>query len=222
MEQPCYKCGQAIDEGIPFCPHCKAPQIRVVIAEPVPAPIPLAATATPQGSAVLAPPPSVPVLAIPMEWPKAVIPSALAALVASLLMTLGLNFFVAMLSAGFLAVVFYRQRQRGAVTKASTGARLGALSGLFCSGLTALLAALAATVPDLRTKMREQIIENAQKWSAGPPDPQLQAALDLMKTPQGLAMVLIVGGIFLLVLSIALGTLGGALGGAILGRRDKS
>ena len=39
MEQPCYKCGQTVEEGIPFCPHCSAPQIRVVVAEPAPPPL---------------------------------------------------------------------------------------------------------------------------------------------------------------------------------------
>ena len=35
MEQPCYKCRQLVEEGRPFCPHCGAPQIRVLVAEPV-------------------------------------------------------------------------------------------------------------------------------------------------------------------------------------------
>ena len=223
MEQPCHRCGQAVEEGVPFCPHCSAPQIRVVIAEPVPVPTasPDAAAGQP-GSGNLPASQTVPVLALPMEWSQAVKPCALAALVASLLMVLGLNPLVAMLSVGFLAVVLYRQRRPGAVVRAGIGGRLGAFSGLLSFGITALLAALAAMAPDFRTKMRSQIIENAQKWAGSHPgDPQVQAALEQLKTPQGLVMMLIVGGVLLLLLSMALGGLGGALGGAILGRRHR-
>src|SRR5437660_9980738 len=33
MEHPCHKCGQAVEDGIPFCSHCGAPQIRVAVAD---------------------------------------------------------------------------------------------------------------------------------------------------------------------------------------------
>ncbi len=103
-----------MDEGIAFCPHCSAPQIRVVLAEPAIVPAALAdPTVTSQGAAVLPASQTVPVLALPMQWSQAVRPCALAALVASLLGSLGLHPVVAMLSAGFLAVVFYRQFRRG-------------------------------------------------------------------------------------------------------------
>ncbi len=127
MEQSCYKCRQAVEEGTAFCPHCSAPQIRVVIAEPA-APLAYAAAgAESQDSTALPASQIVPVLALPMQWSQALRPCALAALVASLLMSLGLNPFVAMFSVGFLAVVFYRQSQRGIMIKTSSGAALGAL-----------------------------------------------------------------------------------------------
>jgi hypothetical protein len=78
-------------------------------------------------------------------------------------------------------------------------------------------------VPELRTKFREAIIENAQKWAtAHGGDAQVQAALDQMKTPEGFVMMLILGGILLLISSILLGALGGALSGGIFGRRNRS
>jgi len=223
MEQPCYKCGQAVEEGIPFCPHCSAPQIRVVITEPAPLAAAAADPATSSHSDILPAAPSVPALALPVRWSHAVAPCALAALVSLLLMFLGLNVLVALVSAGFLAVIFYRQRQRGIAIRAGSGARLGALSGLFYFGVLSLLGTLAASLPDVRTKIRGQIIENAQKWAASRPgDPQVQAALDQLKTPQGLIMILIIAAVVLFVLSLALGALGGALGGSFFGRHDKS
>jgi hypothetical protein len=158
-----------------------------------------------------------------MQWSEAFKPCALAALVASLLMTLGLNPFVAMFSVGFLAVVFYRQRRQGSTVKAGSGARLGALSGFFCFAITVLLVALASTVSDFRTKIREQILENVEKLAGSrPADPQIQAALDQLKTPEGFITALILASILLFVLSIVVASLGGALAAAVLGRRDKS
>jgi len=143
-------------------------------------------------------------------------------MVAILLMLLGLNLFVAIVSAGFLSVVLFRLRHGESLIKPSAGARLGALSGLFCFGATAILGALVALIPDARSKMREQIIENIQKVaSSRPGDAQVQAALEQMKTPEGLALTLIVAAVFLLVFFVLLGGLGGALGGAILGRRGQ-
>src|ERR1700722_14404079 len=120
MEQPCYKCGQTVEQGIPFCPHCSVPQIRVVVEEPaVPEEV-----GDPNGILDVVTIPAsqtVPVLALPMQWSQALRPCALSALIASLLMSLGLNPFVAMFSTGFLAVFFYRQSQRGIMIKTSSG-----------------------------------------------------------------------------------------------------
>ncbi|HYM74413.1 MAG TPA: hypothetical protein VE377_00420 [Candidatus Dormibacteraeota bacterium] len=226
MEQPCYKCGEVVEEGRPFCRHCAAPQIRVVIAEPLPIPAPAtdaATTAPSQPSVKLPASESVPLLAAPTQLSHALKDCAIAALVASLLMSLGLNVVVAMLSAGFLVIVFYRQGRPGLPVKASTGFRLGVFSGLLCFGLSTLLAALAATVPELRAKTHDQFIEGAQKWVATyyPHDPNFQAALERLKTPDGFIAAMILGGVVLLILSILLGGLGGVLGAIVLGRRDR-
>jgi hypothetical protein len=127
-----------------------------------------------------------------------------------------------MFSVGFLAVIFYRQSHPGVAIKAANGARLGAFGGLMCFGVFAAIVAIAASVPELRMKFRDQILENAQRWVASrPADPQFQAALEQMKTPEGFVMMLIMGGVLLLVVSVVLGVLGGALGGGIFGRRDQ-
>ncbi len=221
MEQSCYKCGQVLEEGRPFCPHCAAPQIRVLLAEPVAA-APLGEMAS-HADVTLPASQTVPVLALPVQWSQAWKPCALATGIATVLMFLGLTPAVAMFSVGFLSVIFYRQGHPGMSIKAGQGARLGAFGGLLCFGVMALLSAFAVTVPELRSKFQQQIVDNAQKWAAThPSDPQIQAALDQMKTPEGFVMMLILGGILLLVLAIVLGTLGGTLSGAIFGRRDRS
>ncbi len=139
------------------------------------------------------------------------------------LMMLGLYPFIAILSGGFLAVVFYRRgRQNLPITPAS-GARLGAVAGFLCFCISAILSAVAAAIPALRVKMQEQITDNLQKVAASrPPDPQIQALLAELKTPEGFAMMLIFAGIALLVVSLLLGVLGGAVGGTIFRSRDHS
>ena len=222
MENRCYKCGQTVAEGIPFCPHCSAPQIRVVIAEPAQPPLAFAtATATPDSTA-LPTSPTVPVLALPMRWSQALRPCALAALVAVLLIFLRLYPFVAMISAGFLAVVFYRQRWPGAMIKAATGARIGALSGLLWFAMLSILAALVVVFLHKGPELRNGIITTFQDAASQTADPNTLALLERAKTPEGFEALILASLVLAFLAAIALGALGGAVGAAILGRRDKS
>jgi hypothetical protein len=226
MEQPCYKCGQAVEEGVRFCPNCGAPQIRVVLAEPMPGTAANAEAAHPAVLGKDADYPAaqtLPVLAVPMGWSQAIKPCALASIVATILMLLGLHPLVAMFSVGFLAVVFYRQGRAGMAIKTGTGIRLGAFGGITCFAITALLVAIAAALPDTRAKLRDEMIQNLQKSAAAHPgDAMVQSVIDQLKTPEGFTMILIIVGIVLLIAAIVLGTLGGALGAAIFGRRERS
>jgi hypothetical protein len=222
MEQPCYKCGQTVEEGIAFCPHCSAPQIRVVIAEPPILPLAFAAATAAQDAAPLPASQTVPVLALPMQWSEAFRPCALAALLASLLMSLGLNPFVAMLSVGFLAVFFYRQRRREIAIKPSVGAGLGALAGLLWFAMSSILEALVVIVLHKGPELSGELIKRIQQAAAQTNDPQVLSVFERLRSPGGLELLMLTGLIFAFLASIVLGGLGGLLGGAILGRRDKA
>ena len=222
MENPCYKCGQTVEEGVPFCPHCSAPQIRVVIAEPAPPPLAFAAATNSPDSAVLPASQTIPVLALPMLWSQALRPCALAAVVASLLMYLGLHPFVAMLCVGFLAVVFYRQRRPGIATKPATGAGIGALAGLLWFAMSSILEALIVIFLHKGPELRSALLAKLQQLSSQTSDPQVLAMFERFKTPGGLEFLMLTSLVFAFLASIVLAGLGGALGGAILGRRDKS
>ena len=222
MEQPCYKCGQTVEQGIPFCPHCAAPQIRVVIAEPAGTATGQPAVAASEAS-VLPVSHSVPGLVLPMRWSAALRSCALAALIAFLIALLTQIVVLGMLAAGFLAVVFHRQRRTGIPLTVVESAKLGALAGILCSVIVSLFMGFAASVPDVRAKMQDECIASAQKLSAWfPANPAIQEQIDELKTPRGFVMALIKAGIVLFVLSIVLAGAGGALGGAMLGRRDKT
>ena len=222
MEQPCYKCGQLVEEGRVFCPHCMAPQIRVVVAEPVAAAIPLSEAASLAPEPPLRASETVPVLALPMHWSQAIKPCALAALAASVLMLLGLNLLVAMFSVGFLAVVFYRQSNPGSEIKPWAGARLGALSGLLWFATSAVLETLVVLVMHKGPEIRKTLLQAVDQAASRTSDPQVIAVFDRFKSPDGLQFLMVFFLIFGFFTAIVLGAAGGALSGTILGRRNKA
>lgn len=222
MEKSCYKCGHTMDEGRPFCPHCGAPQIRVLIAEPAGATVSTAeAAAIPQMSASLPASQTVPVLAVPMQWSQALKPCTLAAGVASLLMLLGLNPFVGMVSVGFLAVVFYRQGRPQASIRPGTGARLGALSGLICFAMASIVEAMLVLVLHKGAEIRQALLAAINQAAARTSDAQALAMFEHFRSPEGLEFLMVFGLLFGLVAAIVLAALSGALGGAVLGSRGK-
>lgn len=222
MENPCYKCGQAVEEGVPFCPHCAAPQIRVVVARPTPVSVAGLDSAVATDAVAASGIDPVPVLSLPPSWTDSIRPCALAALSAALLLALGLYPLVAMLSSGFLAVFFYRQRRPGANIRPAVGVRLGALSGLLWFVMTALLEALAVLVLHKGPEIRKALIDALTQVASRTTDPQVLAVFEHFKTPEGLELLMIFGMIFSFFAAVVLAAIGGALGGAILGRRSKT
>ena len=174
-----------------------------------------------QGNPVLPGSPNAPLAYLPTRWVGTLQPCALAALISVLLIALGLNPFVAMLGAGILAVIFSRRRSPEMVIKAGTGARLGAISGLFCFGMSAALEAIVVAVRHKGPEVRNAMLQVIQQAAAKSNDPQVTAALDYFKSSQGLAVMLLFALVSAFFASIILGSIGGALGGAFLGRRDR-
>src|SRR5689334_13315317 len=192
MEQPCYKCGELVEEGRVFCPHCMAPQIRVVVAQSVAGAAPFAEAASlAQSEPPLPASETVPVLALPMRWSQAIKPCALAALVASVLMLFRLNPLVAMVSVGFLAVVFYRQGNPGSEIKPWAGARLGALSGLFWFATSAVLGALRVLLMHEGAEIQKTLLQVIDQTVSRTSDPQAIAILDRFKSPDGLEFLMV-------------------------------
>ena len=217
MDQPCYKCGQVVEEGRVFCPHCRAPQIRVIVAEPVAA-VPVASGAQAQRTSSE----TVPLIAVPMRWDQAAQPCAVAALIAALgIVSQLIHPVIAAVGAGFLAVALYRRRNPEIRIHARTGARLGAVCGFFYFGMYATLEAVRAVIVHEGGKIRTTLLDAIQQQSARYPDPQIQPMLDFFRSPAGLLLVLVLSLMVLLILFVLLGMLGGALGGAGLSRRDR-
>ena len=214
MEHACDKCGHAVEDGIAFCSHCRAPQIRVAVAEQESQPSAVAERAFPTGTSTAGPAAGQTDPSQTIYWAQGLPAAALAGVVAGVgMMFVGL-FGLWMLAGGFLSVLFYRGRTHGAVLFPRAGARLGALSGLLGFSIFAFV-----TVPT--GLFRTMMVEMIRKYSARSPDPQMHALtegwLDSLKTPEGVAAWLV----GLLLFLIVAAAVGGALGGMLVGRRGR-
>jgi len=144
----------------------------------------------------------------------------LAAVAAAGLMFLGLYPIVAAIGAGFLSVAFSRRRGEETVMRAGAGFRLGALSGLFLFAFSAALELVAVVVMHKGSELQSELMEKVQQAAARYPGPEVQPFLDFVRSPAGFAFLVAASLIFGLVAFVALGSLGGALGAALLGKRN--
>jgi hypothetical protein len=127
-----------------------------------------------------------------------------------------------MLTAGFLAIVFYRRRVPIANLKPAKGARLGAVSGAFGFGMFAVLTSIEMIIsPRSGDEMRAQLLEALQQSASRTSDPQAQHMLEYFRTPPGLVLMMIIGLIFMFIAFVLLSALGGALGTALLGKKER-
>jgi hypothetical protein len=222
MEHRCHKCGQPVEDGVAFCAHCGAPQIRVAMAQEEPVLASPGESPSETDPLVLSASQPLPPGSFAVLWHQALPASAIAALVAALLMCLGLMVpILAMLGAGFLAVVLYRRRTLGGLLKATSGAQVGAVSGFFSFGMAAIIEALAVALFRSGAQIRNKMLEAIQQAASRTSDPQAQQVFDYFKSPAGMAVMMIFVLIFALISFIVLGGIGGALGGVFFSRRDR-
>ena len=156
-----------------------------------------------------------------IQWRQAMLPAALAGLLAGLfifLPYLSALIFIWMFIAGLIAVMAYRKRV-GASLTLFMGARIGAVVGFFAFlvvGPSFLISALSE--PD---KLREALQQSMQN-SARNADPQqtkaLQDLLARMSTPEGLHILMILALLLLFGFLVVLCAVGGAAGSTIGGK----
>jgi hypothetical protein len=222
MNHPCYKCGQSTEEGRPFCLQCGAPQIRVAMPEPEAPPVAGNISSSASDVPILPPPLGAPTLASGIAWPRAIRACVIAALVSIFVMTLRLMVPpLAMLAAGCLAVILYQRRNPAWGMDARRGAQLGAMTGLLSSAVFAIFFAIFLAVLQSGGQARQEMMETLQQFASRSHDPQAQAFLDLLNKPEGLVTKLILGMVGAFLVSIAAGSIAGALTGAFFSRRNR-
>ena len=196
---------------MPFCPACRAPQIRVGRSEAEPAVSPETWPARPEVPAV---PAGVSATKPEFDRRRARRSSLIAGgvlVMVMLLPPLAPFAILWMLLAGALSATLY-QRRAGRAT-AGEGARLGITAGFFAfaivtvlSGASAALALAILSPPEIRAALQAQLTRTL----ANNPDPAVRQALEQMLTPHGIVLAfvsLFIGLIVLCGLGGMLGTL---------------
>ncbi|MGA2991486.1 MAG: zinc-ribbon domain-containing protein [Candidatus Korobacteraceae bacterium] len=233
MEHACKKCGAMVEDGIPFCSRCGAPQVRVMIASDEAATEPL-----PPGNPDDAQPPAEPVSpesaptfpAAPRVDPmdrRAVIFSALLAGFTAGLGTL-LPFLpviiLSMVAAGGIAVTLYKRRVPYVSVPPKRGFRIGALAGLFGFVLNAGASVLGMLSDQnreaLRAAMRERLKEAMAVNSDASAQQMLNRLGEMISTTGGLAALFAFSLLLFGLIFVLLGGLGGSIGAALFGKKS--
>ena len=229
MEHICYKCATLIEETLPFCPHCGAPQIRVASPDDDTSQMtpPFFTDGTPQvaSPASWAPAASAHIpQAASIQWElawKGALLSGLAAGVLSNAPVLGLGCCLWLLGAGALAVWLYQRRVPGTFVTPGMGMRIGAVSGAIGYVAATILMALsfAFNSQEIRSAMQKQL----DKSLAANPDPRAQEIMRQfmgnLNTPQGLATFFVLIMAIMAVVFVIFSAAGGALGASLFARR---
>jgi hypothetical protein len=210
-----------VEDGRPFCPQCRAPQIHVQIA------IPDAEGATGLNSA-----PdefsAETVQTTHSDRPSTIAESTIAgrtmagsamnrriavraALKAGVLgVFIGMIPLLGIVLTGALAVYFYR-RESKFVLPVALGARLGGAAGIVVFAINALFAVLTI-VFHAQQEYIDDILKIAQRYGVNTDTPQFQASIHNLFTPRGLASFFII--------SLVLASIGGALASRFMRPRN--
>jgi hypothetical protein len=203
-----------VEDGIPFCRQCNAPQIRVAIQEAIEPAEMVDEASAPHYSATS---PS----AI-LHWPHVLRSAALAGLLGVILvMVLKQAFALAMIGAGFLSVYFYRRKNPFSNLTAARGALLGALSGMFGSILVAIPCTFAIFSFRAGGEKRAAIVDALQQQVARSADPHARDVLEYLKTPEGFSLMMVGLMVVVLILFLILASFGGAIAAAMYRRKQR-
>ena len=223
MEHPCYKCQASIDETLPFCPHCGAPQIRVASSEEEAGQPPL----TPDAPQAVAPATWSPASAYQpqaVQWAaasKGAILSGLIAAVLTALPVISLGCCLWLLGTGALSVFLYQRRVPAAFVTPGMGVRIGALSGVvgFVASAFWMVFQFARKSHEFRGAFQEQM----EKSIGSNPDPRAQDIMrqfmNNLNTPQGLATFFVLLLVVIAIAFVVFSAAGGALGAAMFAKR---
>lgn len=200
-----------MDDGRPFCPQCRAPQIHVQVA------IPDAGIAAGLDPAPDEFSPEI-LKAGHSDRPRVMDrgTAVRAAIKAGVLgVFIGMIPFLGIVLTGALAVYFYR-RESGLILPSALSSRLGGAAGVVSFAINALLITIRIFVFHAQQEYIDAILKFAGAFGANVADPDIQAGIHNLFTPSGLAITFFFGMIF----SIVLASVGGALASLFLRPRN--
>ena len=233
-----------MEDGVPFCPNCGTPQIRVAIAreEPETQPAPgISGSDSDSESDYNGEQPAAEAIPARRSNPvfgpadasqsdkyerRVVIFSALAAGFAA-----GIGSLVpfvpfitlCMVAAGGIAITFYKRRMPYVSVPARRGFRIGALAGFFGFLLNALTSVLGMFSAGNRGALRDAMQERLKEALSVNSDPSAQQMVknlgEMVSTPSGLAAVFAFSLCLFGLLFVLLSGVGGAIGAALFGKK---
>ncbi len=217
VEHSCPRCNSPVDDNSPFCPTCEAAQVlaapKVYARSPV--------TVTVEGTPAFL---NARGFAEPTENRdakaelRAAFYSAIVGAVLSLVQP-GASFVIALPLAGFLSVLLYRRFSVGTEPSPRIGFRVGAISGLFVFGLLMIVIAAGTLAFHSEADTHAQVIKTIQQAQVRNPDPQARPVFEYFMTPQGMALMMVVGFVFMGVLFVVLSGVGGTISASLLRRK---
>jgi hypothetical protein len=235
-----------VEDGVPFCKHCGAPQIRVIGFEGESTgtdreenspgsltPAPLRGPEPPGTAAQPAPPPFPGSRRLPerlsisqprvsragVQWSRALPGAALAGVGSLLALVIPYAVFgPAFMMGGALAVVLYRRSLGGILPAPGVGAKIGAASGGFAFLFSAVMA--IAAVVYRPAEVRQAMLDNLSQMVGRGYDPaNVEQVQQLVKTTDGLVSFFVFGLFVMLMVMVAGSSIGGALYAAWVRRR---
>lgn len=225
MDHSCHQCGGRVEDGVPFCPQCGAPQIRVSALEHTSEPMPPGTPGEVQPPAEPLSSPGESGAARPavVDWQYAVRAAAAAGLLLAVAWAIPfIGFFLWMLAAGVFAVFLYCIRRPAGALDSRQGAKIGALAGLFGFGGFAVLMSLQLLLTRSSGRFRSMVDEVIRQSAARNPDPRAQEILQKLTSPEGLALMVTIAMVMFFVLFLALSSLGGMLGAKLFRGRGQA
>ncbi len=235
MEHLCHRCNAPVEESVPFCPKCGAPQIRVNVEEgdePVTAPLD---PGTPGGVQPATTPvypgqggwSGMPAALDPrrIQWRVALPVAAIVGLVGGgLTILLGrypFIFLVSMMAVGALTVRLYKNKT-GAQIGPGGGAKLGAFAGLFSFVLDAIMIVAMFT---MERGLVQDSMRKALEISGKNADPQslklMQSMIEQLNTPSGMATFCVIVVLFFFGFTMFFTAVGGMVGAAVFGKNRR-
>lgn len=229
-----------VEDGHPFCPKCRAPQIKVPVRPPT-APV---TEPLPPGTPEDVQPPAEPMVRqsgaltgapgerLPPPPGEKLIwrPAFGSALLAGMLAAVGTSIpviplaMLCMFASGGLAVTLYRRRAVQQTVTPWMGAKLGVLAGGLGFGLLALLSALRLFASGERSELRAAFRDKMQQAMATATDPDVRQTMEQFRnyiaTDHGLILMVLIFLAMAAVFFLVFSALGGALGAALFGRES--
>jgi hypothetical protein len=129
-------------------------------------------------------------------------------------------FGLGMVLTGILAALLYQRTQAGTL-RGGRAARLGAVAGAISFAATALLTVLAIILLNSQQQFHDIMMKAVEQGVTNRSDPEVQAFLQWLHTPQGFGIVLAFGMAGALLLSMLFSAVGGMIGSTLFRNRNR-